>query len=147
MTEAQMQRERELAIASGLNEREANCWVAVAEAAAQFLQLPPLHGMEVQEACIAFHVIQDKLMKRVAYRKYLQLAQASAGNADAAPLPNESTDHPRASTMKTLHHGDGDGLPDAWERKHGLNEADATDASRVAGPEGWTHLELWLNSR
>ena len=41
---------------------------------------------------------------------------------------------------------DGDGLPDAWERKHGLNAADATDAARVAGPEGWTHLELWLNS-
>ena len=41
---------------------------------------------------------------------------------------------------------DGDGLPDAWEREHGLNEADAMDAARVAGPEGWTHLELWLNS-
>lgn len=41
---------------------------------------------------------------------------------------------------------DADGLPDAWERQHGLNEADTTDAARVAGPEGWTHLELWLNS-
>jgi hypothetical protein len=41
--------------------------------------------------------------------------------------------------------GDGDGLPDVWEREHGLNPVDATDAARVAGPEGWTHLELWLN--
>ena len=42
--------------------------------------------------------------------------------------------------------GDGDGLPDAWERKRGLNESDATDAADIAGPDGWTHLELWLNS-
>lgn len=40
---------------------------------------------------------------------------------------------------------DGDGLPDAWERAHGLNPADGADAAHVAGPEGWTHLELWLN--
>ncbi len=41
--------------------------------------------------------------------------------------------------------GDGDGLPDAWEREHSLNPGDGTDAASVAGPEGWTHLELWLN--
>ncbi len=40
---------------------------------------------------------------------------------------------------------DGDGLPDAWERAHGLDETDPSDAARVAGPEGWTYLELWLN--
>ena len=42
--------------------------------------------------------------------------------------------------------GDGDGLPDAWEQTHGLNAADPADAARVASPEGWTNLELWLNS-
>ncbi|MEN3940916.1 hypothetical protein WJU23_06465 [Prosthecobacter sp. SYSU 5D2] len=41
---------------------------------------------------------------------------------------------------------DGDGLPDAWERAHGLDERDARDGAKVAGPEGWTHLEVWLNS-
>ena len=40
---------------------------------------------------------------------------------------------------------DGDGLPDAWEREHGLNAADAADAARVAGAEGWTYLEVWLD--
>ena len=42
--------------------------------------------------------------------------------------------------------GDGDGLPDAREQTHGLNAADPADAARVASPEGWTNLELWLNS-
>jgi len=40
---------------------------------------------------------------------------------------------------------DGDGLPDAWELKRGLNPADGADAIRLAGPEGWTHLEIWLS--
>lgn len=41
---------------------------------------------------------------------------------------------------------DGDGLPDAWEEIHGLNPEDPADANRIIGPDGWTHLELWLNS-
>ncbi|MGV3660880.1 MAG: pectate lyase [Prosthecobacter sp.] len=41
---------------------------------------------------------------------------------------------------------DGDGLPDAWEKAHALNPADAADAARAATPEGWTHLEVWLHS-
>jgi Pectate lyase len=40
---------------------------------------------------------------------------------------------------------DGDCLPDAWEQKHGLDPDDPSDAVRIANPEGWTHLELWLN--
>lgn len=42
--------------------------------------------------------------------------------------------------------GDGDGLPDAWEKQHGTKRNDADDAATVAGPDGWTNLELWLNS-
>ncbi len=41
---------------------------------------------------------------------------------------------------------DGDGLPDAWESAHGLNPADAADAAHTATPEGWTNLEVWMNS-
>jgi hypothetical protein len=41
---------------------------------------------------------------------------------------------------------DGDGLPDDWETKHGLDPRDPTDAARIATPEGYTHLEVWLNS-
>lgn len=40
---------------------------------------------------------------------------------------------------------DGDGLPDAWERQHGLNEKDPADANRSTGPQCWTHLEVWMN--
>ena len=39
--------------------------------------------------------------------------------------------------------GDGDGLPDDWERKHRLDPADPADAGRMAGG-GYSHLDMWL---
>ena len=40
---------------------------------------------------------------------------------------------------------DGDGMPDEWERKHGLDPADAADRNMVNGA-GYTALEVYLNS-
>lgn len=42
--------------------------------------------------------------------------------------------------------GDGDGMPDSWERANGLNPADATDGPADRNGDGWTNLEDWLNS-
>lgn len=41
---------------------------------------------------------------------------------------------------------DADGLPDAWERERGLDPTEPSDAARVAGAEGYTHLEVYLNA-
>ncbi len=40
---------------------------------------------------------------------------------------------------------DTDGIPDDWERQHGLNPNDAKDATALA-PSGYSHLEEYLNS-
>jgi hypothetical protein len=40
---------------------------------------------------------------------------------------------------------DGDGIPDDWERAHGLNPRDPRDGARV-GPDGYSNLEHWLNA-
>ena len=40
---------------------------------------------------------------------------------------------------------DGDGMPDEWERKHGLDPADAADRNMMNGA-GYTALEVYLNS-
>ncbi len=39
---------------------------------------------------------------------------------------------------------DGDGMPDGWERAHGLDPADPEDGPR-AGRDGYTNLEAYLN--
>jgi len=41
---------------------------------------------------------------------------------------------------------DHDGMPDDWERQHGLNPNDPSDGARIAPGDGYTNLELYLNS-
>jgi hypothetical protein len=41
---------------------------------------------------------------------------------------------------------DHDGIPDDWEVAHGLNPHDPSDANKVAGADGYTNLEKYLNS-
>ena len=45
------------------------------------------------------------------------------------------------SEKKAVLDADGDGLPDAWERLHGLNPGDAGDASADSDGDGFTNLE------
>ena len=40
---------------------------------------------------------------------------------------------------------DSDGMPDAWETKHGLNPNDASDASGDLNGDGYTNIEDFLN--
>jgi pectate lyase len=40
---------------------------------------------------------------------------------------------------------DGDGIPDAWEKAHGLNPRDASDASADRDGDGYSNLEEYLN--
>jgi hypothetical protein len=40
---------------------------------------------------------------------------------------------------------DGDGMPDAWEKKHGLNPNDASDASSDLNGDGYTNIEDLIN--
>jgi hypothetical protein len=42
--------------------------------------------------------------------------------------------------------GDGDGMPDAWERANGLDAGDASDGAKDRDGDGFTNLEDWLNS-
>jgi hypothetical protein len=43
--------------------------------------------------------------------------------------------------------GDRDGMADEWERTRGLDPGDPRDGAGVAGGEGFTHLEVYLNER
>ena len=40
---------------------------------------------------------------------------------------------------------DGDGMPDVWERAHGLNPSDATDGAAYRLSPSYTNLEVYLN--
>jgi pectate lyase len=51
---------------------------------------------------------------------------------------------PMLQSMPAPADGDGDGMPDAWERANGLNPK--KDDGTAVGRDGWTNLERYLNS-
>lgn len=53
---------------------------------------------------------------------------------------------PVLKSGKALKDSDGDGMPDAWESKHGLNPESASDASAYTLNESYTNIEVYLNS-
>lgn len=62
-----MTKDTENAIAAGMTPREAEVWEAVGRAAGLYLRLTedePQHGMEREEICHAFHVVQGWLAGR-----------------------------------------------------------------------------------
>jgi hypothetical protein len=53
---------------------------------------------------------------------------------------------PQLAAGKPWKDGDGDGMPDAWERQQRLNPANAADGNADRDGDGYTELEEWLNS-
>ncbi len=70
-------KDQEFVIAAGLTKEEADCWKKTAEAAGAFFNLPEIHPMDKHEVATAIHVLQNKLLGRPTYRKYLKLAKAA----------------------------------------------------------------------
>jgi hypothetical protein len=70
--------DRDHVLAAGMTPEEADCWAATADAAGKFFALPKLHPMDAQEVASAIHIIQNKLLSRPTYRKYLESAKSQA---------------------------------------------------------------------
>lgn len=60
--------------------------------------------------------------------------------------PDEVGGWPELKAGKALKDTDGDGIPDKWERSHGLNPGDAADASAYTLSKDYTNIEVYLNS-
>lgn len=103
---------------------------------------------------------KEKLTARAAHQRALESAGASKPRRDAVDMriiagvrggsgrqvkTIAEDAWPVLQGAATEADTDGDGLPDGWEKEHALNAADAADAARVATPEGWTWLEVWMN--
>jgi hypothetical protein len=76
-------KDRDFVIAAGMTAEEADCWTAIADATGKIFALPKLHPMDDHEVAHAVHVIQNKLLARPTYRKYLELAKKAHGEKKA----------------------------------------------------------------
>ncbi len=64
-------------VAAGMTDAEADCWELAAKTAGKYFELPELHPTDRQEIATAIHIIQNKLLSRPTYRRYLELARAA----------------------------------------------------------------------
>ena len=80
--EEAVSKDEEFVMAAGLTKEEAACWQKLAEAAGAFFQLEELHPMDKQEVASAIHIVQNKLLGRPTYRKYVKLAKEGRDAGD-----------------------------------------------------------------
>jgi pectate lyase len=59
--------------------------------------------------------------------------------------PNEVNGWPKYRTGEPLVDSDHDGMPDVWEKEHGLNPQDASDAALDKDGDGYTSIEEYIN--
>lgn len=59
---------------------------------------------------------------------------------------NEVGGWPELKSTSAPLDSDNDGLPDAWEKSHGLDPANPADSGQSSSPDGYTFLEDYLHS-
>jgi hypothetical protein len=65
---------------------------------------------------------------------------------DKSALGSENFPWPDYETYNVPVDSDHDGIPDDWEKAHGLNPNDPSDANKDLNGDGYTNLEKYLNS-
>jgi len=60
-------------------------------------------------------------------------------------LPSDVGGWPELRSAPAPKDDDHDGMPDPWERDHGLDPADPNDHRGDPDGDGYTNLEEWLN--
>jgi hypothetical protein len=68
--------DRKAIMAAGLTEAEAECWRLTAAAAGAFFALDDQHPSEKAEVTAAIHIVQNILLSRPTYRKYIETHKA-----------------------------------------------------------------------
>ena len=78
--------------------------------------------------------------------KQAQYKGTTLNKAGFIDSPDDAEGWPTYAAATPVVDNDHDGMADDWEVAHGLNPADPEDGKHVASAEGYTALEVYLNS-
>ncbi|MFB3826607.1 MAG: pectate lyase [Bryobacteraceae bacterium] len=73
------------------------------------------------------------------------VADVRNGAGRIIDTPEQAGGWPAYRSARPLPDNDGDGMPDQWERAHGLNPRDPKDAAADRDGDGYTSIEEYLN--
>jgi pectate lyase len=74
------------------------------------------------------------------------VSEVRTGEGRIINSPEDVGGYPRMQNGEAPKDSDSDGIPDEWEKAHGLNPQDPSDASRPRTGTGYTNLEEYLHS-
>lgn len=90
-------------------------------------------------------VIEQRVVDEVR-NKQAQYKGSTLKKAGFIDSPDDAEGWPVYNTGNTPADTDHDGMPDEWEKANGFDPLDASDGAKVASVEGYTALEIYLNS-
>lgn len=93
-----------------------------------------------QRECGATLPRRDKVDERI-------IDQLIKGAGNLINSQAEVGGYPELRTKNVPADADNDGMPDAWEKEHGLDAANAADAAKDADGDGYTNIEEFLNRK
>jgi pectate lyase len=74
-----------------------------------------------------------------------RIIDVQGGLPHGTPYEQSKNAWPALKSAPPLPDTDRDGMPDAWEDKHGLNKADGSDAAGYTLSKVFTNIEMYLN--
>ncbi len=90
--------------------------------------------------------LSDKSKNEQGFFKYRRLPQDSYKKGIITD-PRQMGGYPEYNkNWKPWKDSDGDGMPDEWEKKNGLNPNDASDAIKDCNGDGYTNIEKYINA-
>ena len=90
-------------------------------------------------------VVEKRIVKEVA-NKTAQYKGTTLNKAGFIDSPSDAEGWPEYQSGVVVTDQDHDGMDDAWEKAHGLNPSDSEDRNTIISAEGYTALEVYLNS-
>lgn len=125
---------------------------AVTEAAARSREPFPVAAVATQVAAEAHALVlrqagatlprRDAVDERIIASVVRGVAGAGSGIVDTV---EQAGGWPVYRSVPAPLDSDHDGMPDAWERRHGFNPANPADGAADADKDGYTNLEEYLN--
>ena len=105
------------------------------------------YELVLKGAGASFHrdTLDDRIINDVKNRTG-RIIDVQGGYPHGTAYEQTATAWPVLKTATAPKDSDGDGMPDGWEKKNGLNAADASDASGLKLHRFYTNVEVYINS-
>ena len=120
------------------------------DAKARYKRSGPIHAVPVQtdDASTAYRRVLADAGATLPRRDSVDTRIVTTVRKGKGRIIDDETDvggWPQLASAQAPKDSDRDGMPDSWERRHGLNPSEAADRNADNDRDGYTNLEEYLN--